>query len=273
MGDLEVLLAVLEGHRATLTSPQQGWPLEAFNKAFPGLPLFHRLGSPLREPETSLASSSITLEVARSTAGRTRIGTDECVFVSFGVACYWDPPVVIAFGPAEACRSGRTSVPWDSRGAGTVLKLSERSHAALIQEYSLESPHDEAYLASHLATCFQEWDLFLSGCRPKATDPRGVLKMAMEAAPGEDQSWLTTPEARFGETIELGEQLLAVFVDADFPTKGDREWRKTFTVIQRVVERRGGKFVSLRRSAGAVDYMSSTSEFVRGWMRERGYLT
>jgi len=88
MGDLELLLAQLDAHREELTMPEGGWPLEAFNEALGGLPLFHRLGEPLRDPATALAQSEIKLEVAKPKAGRAKLGIDGCVFASSGVAGY-----------------------------------------------------------------------------------------------------------------------------------------------------------------------------------------
>ena len=272
MGDLELLLAQLEAHREDLTAPEGGWPLAAFSEALGGVPLFHRLGEPLRDPETTLVYSAIKLEVAKPKAGRARLGIDGCVFASFGVAGYREPPVVLAFGPAEASDAARTSVPWDSRGAGSALDLGAASHEALIAEYSLVAPLDRDYLASHLATCFQEWERFLSGGRPEETDPRGVFRKARSAPSGEDFTWLTTPEARFDQDVLLGEHLLAVFVDADFPSRAnDRDWLRTYTVLQRVARVRQAEFVSIRRSVGAVNYPQYASDFVRRRMRASGY--
>ena len=273
MGDLELLLAQLDAHRGTLPVPEGGWPLTSFREALGGLPLFHRLGEPLRDPATALAQSEVKLEVARSKAGRAKLGIDGCVFASFGVAGYWAPPVVLAFGPAEVSGTARISVPWDSRGAGTVLGLAAGSHEALIAEYSLVAPLDQDYLASHLATCFQEWEQFLSGNRPKESDPRGVLRRAISAPQGEDYTWLTTPEARFEQDLLLGDQLLAVFVDADFPSGANaKEWRRTYTVLQRIAANRKAEFVSIRRTVGAVNYRQYTSELVRRRMRDLGYV-
>jgi hypothetical protein len=273
MGDLEVLLAQLEAHRAKLPPPESGWPLAAFSEAFGGLPLFHRLGEPLRDPTTTLTRSEIKLEIARPKAGRARLGIDGCIFASFGVATYWEPPVVLAFGPAEVSSAARISVPWDSRGAGKVLNLAPESHEALIAEYSLVAPLDQNYLASHLATCFQEWERFLSGDRPKEIDPRGVFHRAISAPQGEETTWLTTPEARFEQDLFLGDQLLAVFVDADSPTfsPGDKEWRRTFQVLRRVAANRGAEYVPIQRSIGAANYQRHTSELVRRRMRASGY--
>ncbi|MEO7596429.1 MAG: hypothetical protein ABI134_34775, partial [Byssovorax sp.] len=169
--------------------------------------------------------------------------------------------------------TARISVPWDSRGAGKVLNLADESHEALIAEYSLVAAFDQDYLASHLATCFQEWEQFLSGDRPKEIDPRGVLHRATSAPPGEDFTWLTTPEARFEQDLLLGDQLLAVFVDADFPSRAnDKDWRRTYIVLRRVAANRNAEFISIRRSLGAVDYRRNTSEFVRRRMRASGYI-
>ncbi len=121
MGDLELLLAQIEAHRGKLPVPEGGWPLTKFREALGGLPLFHRLGEPLRDPAATLAQSEIRLEVARPKEGRARLGIDGCVFASFGVAGYWEPPVVLAFGPAEVSGTPRISVPWDSRGAEKAL--------------------------------------------------------------------------------------------------------------------------------------------------------
>ncbi len=273
MGDLELLLAQLDAHREKLTMPEGGWPLEAFNEPLGGLPLFHRLGEPLRDPATALAQSEIKLEVAKPKAGRAKLGIDGCVFASFGVAGYWEPPVVLAFGPAAVSGTARISVPWDSRGAGKALNLAADSHEALIAEHSLVAPFDQDYIASHLATCFQEWERFLSGGHPKATDPRGVLNRAISAPPGEETTWLTTPEARFEEELHLGDQLLAVFVDADFPSRAnDKDWLRTYTVLQRVAANRKAEFIPIRRSLGAVDYRRHTSELVRRRMRASGYV-
>ncbi len=151
--------------------------------------------------------------------------------------------------------------------------IADESHEKLIAEYSLVAPFDQDSLASHLATCFQAWEPFLSGDRPKEIDPRGVLRRAISAPPGEDFTWLTTPEARFEEDLLLGDQLLAVFVDADFPSRAnDKDWRRTYTVLQRVAANRKAEFVSIRRRLGAVDYRRHTSELVRRRMRASGYI-
>lgn len=223
---------------------------------------------------TALAQSEIKLEVAKAKSGRAKLGIDGCLFASFGVAGYREPPVVLAFGPAELSGTGRISVPWDSRGAGKTLNLADDSHEALIAEYSLVAPFDQDYLASHLATSFQEWERFLSGGRPKEPDPRGVLHKAISAPQGEETTWLTTPEARFEQDLLLGDRLLAVFVDADFPsgTNGNKEWRRTFAVLQRVAANRKAEFVSIRRSLGAVDYRHHTSALVMRRMRASGYI-
>jgi len=109
--------------------------------------------------------------------------------------------------------------------------------------------------------------------RPKEVDPRGVLDRAISAPEGEDCTWLTTPEARFERDLLIGDQLLAVFVDADFPSganANDKDWRSTYTVLQRIATKQKAEFVSVPRRLGAADLTRSTSDFVRRRMRASG---
>jgi hypothetical protein len=246
-----------------------------FGSVFPHLPLFHRLGHPLRDAEASLAQFEIQLEVPESKAARARLGTDRSIFASFGVAAYRDPPVVLCFGPAEEERSHRQSVPWDSRGAGRAAGWSDARRVAMIATYSLGAPEDERYLAAHLATCFQKWDTFLSGGRPIAPDPEGVLAPALHQPAHVDTAPLTTPEARFDTDVTLGARLLAAFVDADYPGREGpdaADWRKTFTVIRRVLEKHGRHFEAWRRYQSGDDIRTSAAVFIRDWLRDGGDL-
>ena len=68
--------------------------LPGFRAALPTLPLFHRLGDPLRP-------GPLVLEIADTKSGRIEVGTDRCLFASVGVAAYLTPPLVLAFGPME----------------------------------------------------------------------------------------------------------------------------------------------------------------------------
>ena len=267
MGDLDSLLEALELHRKQLSQPTEGWPDESFSKGVPRLPLFHRLGEPLRDAEGSLASHKIVLELARPKAARAAIGTDACVFASFGVAAYLQPAVVLAFGPAEQQRESRLSLPWDSRGAAARLGWSDEVASEKIARYSLAAPNDESYLARHLATCFQTWEQFLSGKRPLAPDPdeARVLGWALDAPADVDLAPLTTPEARFLEPQPVGETLLAVFVDADFPDSGPRsaDWRRTYTVLRRIVEqRKPARFEAKRRMKPGPALARAAASFV-----------
>jgi hypothetical protein len=205
-----------------------------------------------------------------------QLGLDRCVFASFGVAAYRDPPVVLCFGPAEEMRESRQSVPWDSRGAGAAAgwKSNPERHAEMIARYWLGAPEDEQYLAAHLATCFQQWDVFLSGERPVQVDSARVLANPLRGAKDEDLVPLTTPEARFDSALVLGEKLLAGFVDADYPERGPQTalWRETFLVLQRVLEKHGRPFHSWRRYKSREDIRGFAATFVRNWLREGGHL-
>jgi hypothetical protein len=276
MGDLATLLTELHAHRHRLTPPSTSWEKldEHFQQVMPALPLFHRLGNPLREPNRSLAELSIRLEVAGPKSGRGHLGTDRCVFASFGVAAYLNPPVVLCFGPAEQVRPNRTSTPWDSRGVGPRAGWGSEYHAQMVAKYSLGAAEDESYLASYLATCFQSWATFLEGKPPVAVDPAYALVGAPKTAT-EDTVVLTTPEARFDMDLVLGEHLLACFVDEDSlnASPGASSWRQTCTALQRIVESRGGVYEPLRRYQFGHGMRHRTALFISQWLRDGGYLT
>jgi hypothetical protein len=277
MGELGLLLDELTAHRIKLTPPATSWAAldEAFEEPFPMLPLFHRLGRPLKEPEKSLKEFAIRLEVANAKTGRAELGIDQCIFASIGVAPHWTPPVVLCFGPVEAVRNDRCSVPWDSRGVGVANGWTTTHHAERIAHYSLCSVDDEHYLARHLATCFQQWDIFLAGGRPVAKDPSGILAYAMSQPAAQDMTWLTTPEARFSADLNLDAELLAAFVDADYPEslqQGASDWQKTFLVLRRILERKGKPYRALRRAQTGSSFASATAAFVQTWLRGGGLL-
>jgi hypothetical protein len=243
----------------------------------PTLPLFHRLGDPLRQPEASLSHNELILEVAADKAGRTELGLGGCLFASFGVAAYSNPPVVLAFGPAQDFQDDRFSVPWDSRGAGNLMGWSTSVHRQKIEQYSLPAPEDERYLARHLATCFQIWETFLSGNRPIAPDPADVrvLRSVMDAPPDRDLVPLSTPEARFSSSQEVAQGLLAIFVDADYPDTSEEheDWLKTYTVLRRIVERKNKNgFKSLRRMKKDPSILHAAYAFTRDMLRAQGVL-
>jgi hypothetical protein len=275
MGDLNLLLQALEMHRVTLPPPGTGWQDAAFSSTMPDLPLFHRLGEPLREAKAALETGRVTLELAGPKVGREELGTDRCVFASFGVAAYSSPPIVLAFGPVEDFRADRISVPWDSRGVGRFMGWITDVHRQKIEQYSLPASADEAYLARHLSTCFQTWETFLSGSRPVAPDPPDVrvLRKVMETPSDMDLLPLSTPEARFSLPQEVGQALMAVFVDADFPdTRPAYEgWLDTYLVLRRIVESRDRKgFRSVRRMKRGADLVQAASNFTRERLRASG---
>ncbi|HCF56867.1 MAG TPA: hypothetical protein DFS52_02585 [Myxococcales bacterium] len=158
-------------------------------------------------------------------------------------------------------------MPWDTRGAAALLRWSPEVASEKIARFSLSAPDDETYLARHLATCFQSWERFLARERPLAPDTleARVLGWALEAPADVDVTALTTPEARFLESQTLGETLLAVFVDADFPdlSPASSDWRNTYAVLRRIVERRKpAVFKPLRRMKPGPSLAQAATSFV-----------
>ncbi|WP_199745978.1 hypothetical protein [Corallococcus sp. AB030] len=277
MGDLNLLLQALEAHRASLTAPRAGWPDESFSRLLPELPLFHRLGHPLRNSDLALHGDQLILEPASSKSSRVSLETDRCVFTSVGVAAYFAPAIVLAFGPLSDLRDDRISVPWDSKGAGSFMSWAPERHQEKIAQYSLPAAADETYLAKHLATCFQTWSRFLAGERPVAADAAdiGVLRKVMSAPAQQDVLPLTTPEARYSSALDVGPKLMAVFVDADYPSTRSSEintaWLETYTVLRRIVERRNEDgFHSLRRMARGRDLVQAAATFTKEYLYELG---
>lgn len=270
MAELADLLAELDTWRAHQGTPAEGWPDASFSGAYPGLLLVHRLGQPLADPEAVQSAGRLTLVRAGEKAGRKALGTDRCVFCSVGVAPYWDPPVVLLFGPLEEVTAGRIVAPWDTRGATTGAALSSARSAAMVAQYSLQSPDDQVYMPRHLATCFRSLASFLVGDRPVRLDPAGAFRTVLGAREAQDLTWLHTPEARFDRDLEIdGSALRAVFVDVD--ALRSTASKRTALVLRRLVEETGGAFRPLQRGVGAVDYRGEVARFMDQWLISGGW--
>lgn len=228
------------------------------------MPLFHRLRGPLR-------GAGVVLEVASPKQGRQAIGTDRCIFTSVGVAAYVTPPVVLAFGPMQDARPGRTSAPWDTRGLGAFLGCDQPTQARWIAEYSIPAPDDEVYLAHYLARCFDDLYSWLGGRPPTGSDVLDVLgAVRRHAGAGADTSPMTTPEARYETALDLSDTLLlAAFADADYPLgrPDQAEWAKTYRTFERHL---GDDFHRLRRNVGAPDLRGAAYRFVRRHLEQEG---
>lgn len=254
---------VLQSRLAELQAIDPAPPaLSTFLRAMPLLPLFHRLGEPLRGPH-------LILEVAAHKAGREAIGTDGCIFASIGVAAYLTPPLVLAFGPMRDAREGRRSAPWDSRGLRAVLGCDAATHARHITERSIAAPDDEPYLAHYLARGFDDLYTWLGGQRPTGSDVLGVFDALRRQGDHEDLVPMTTPEARYEVGLDLSSLLLAAFVDADYPVgrPDERGWAETFGALEVLL---GDDFHRLRRGAGAPDLRGAAYRFVRGHLEREG---
>jgi hypothetical protein len=268
MTQLEDLLEELDAHRsASDVRLDDG----RFVSVYSGLLLVHRLGESIEDPSEVMRQGRLVLRRAGHKSGRAEIGTDECVFCSVGVAPYWEPPVVLVFGPLSILTEGRLVVPWDSRGAATQNNHLGLRPSEIIARYSLRFPDDEAYVPKHLATCFETLESFLEGRRPVRPDPAGVLHGLVYERPVGDLTWLQTPEARYEVDLEVSrDNLRAVFVDHD--ALQDAGLRRSALALQRLVQDGGGVHKALRRSAGAVDYRSEVSQFVAAWLQQEGWI-
>lgn len=245
-----------------------------FFDAWGGLLLVHRLrGGALGDASEALASRAVVLERPGSKSARLEIGTDECVFCSVGVAPYWEPPVVMVFGPVSepAFMAGRWMTPWDSRGAARMGSSEGRTGAALVERYSLQSPDDGEYLPALLGHCFRDLTAFIDGKRPIAVDPSGVFRELVHSEPVGDYCWLHTPEARFSRDVAVNaDTLRAVFVDVD--ALEHPEQKESATVLRRLVESNGGEFRAVQRDAGAVDYRTEVAAFMHEWLGTEGWV-
>lgn len=241
----------------------------AFREIVPKLPQFHRLGRAFEDPRGVAQRGEIVLVRAHGDEERQRIGTDGCVFTSVGVAAFWDPPVVLAFGPMEGLRPSRLTMPWDSRGIGPIV--GRERHPDVVREFSLEGEkgEDETYLVEHLATYFESPESFLEGDRPLHSDELGIFGRLRAVPPTQDTAFVTTPESRSTDDIVVRDNLLAVFADADY-SDGNDEWMKTLAALRRVASRARADFVALPRRAGAIDYRQYAYRFVQRWLSERG---
>lgn len=240
-----------------------------FGEIVPNLPQFHRLGRAFDDPRAVAARGEITLLRTHGDEERQRIGTDGCVFTSVGVAAFWDPPVVLAFGPLEGMRPARLTMPWDSRGIGPIV--GRERHPTIVQDYSLagDQGDDEQYLIEHLTTYFESPESFLEGERPQHADELGIFGRLRHVPVTQDTSFITTPESRSTSDILLRDNLLAVFADADY-SDGRDDWAKTLAALRRVASRVGAAFVALPRRAGAIDYRQHAYRFVQRWLSDRG---
>lgn len=270
MAELGKLIEELESWRTVLTRPPGGWPDQQFASAYPGLLLVHRLGRPLEDPDAIQTSGKLTLYRANEKSARQEIGTDRCVFCSVGSAPYWDPPVVLLFGPLELFVADRLVTPWDSRGAA---KRAGQLGPDLVARYSLRWTDDRDYLPRHLATCFPGLLSFLQGQPPAQVDPAQVFLPPANARRADVALpiWLTTPEARFEADISVdGSALRAVFVDVEALVDDAR--KRSAAVLRRLVERGGGEYRPLKRGMGAVDYQGEVASFMTEWLTNGGWL-
>jgi len=194
------------------------------------------------------------------------------------VAAYLAPPLVLAFGPMQDARSGRTSAPWDTRGLRSILACDEADHARHIAEHSIPAPDDETYLAHYLARCFDSLHMWLDGQRPTGLDVLGVLGMlrnhdynAGRGQSGTDEDMLpaTTPEARFTANVDLSSLLLAAFVNVDYPIgRADEDgWAKTYRALEGLL---GDDFYRLRGDVGIPDLRGAAYRFVRRHLEHEG---
>lgn len=268
---VEEILHELVDHRRRLNVPST--PSPEFGRAWPGLLLVHRVrGGGLGDAQAALDRGVVVLDAPSSKASRAKIGTDLCVFCSVAVAPYWEPPMVLLFGPISEARleQRRLSAPWDTKGAVRQGNEKGLSPKDLVERYSLPAHADEQYLPTHLATCFGSLSDFLDGLRPVRVDPAGVFSHLVEKSPPGDWCWLHTPESRFENGVTIaGDLLRAVFVDSEALTTDEQ--RLTATVLQRLVQRADGVYRPLQRSAGAVDYRLEVSMFIKGWLREQNW--
>lgn len=263
-----MLAELLEEQEALTPAPAA---LSEFLRAMPVLPLFHRLGEPLRR--------GLILEVAASKAARAEIGTDCCLFASVGVAAYFDPPLTLAFGPMCDVREGRRSAPWDTMGLRNYPGYDPSTHAFQVARYSIPAPDDEEFLAHWLARVFDCLHTWLSGGRPTGRDVLDVIgslkRKAYDSRTSveqihESQICMTTPEARYDRPMDLsGDLLLAAFADADFP--GGRadgvDWGRTYALLEKRLEDR---FFRLRRDVGPPDLRGEAYRWVRAHLAQEG---
>lgn len=259
---MEALIAELQ---ALVADPPD---LERFVRAVPALPLFHRLGEPLRE--------GLMLEIARPKARRAELGTDECLFASVGTAAYLTPPLLLAFGPMDDAhaRAGRRTAPWDTAELHRVLGISAEVAASHIERYSVDAADDELYVAHLLARYFPSFDGWCRGEPATGADVLGVIA-ALTRSPGpevDDDRFvrMTTPEARFSVGLDLREGLLlAAFADVEAAAFGPRasEWAETFRQLEATL---GDGFIRVRRTLGAADLRGAARTFVRRLLEVEG---
>lgn len=265
------LLEELMAHRQSLDRPPNA--ASAFPGVWRGLLLVHRVrGGELDDPESVLEHHEVVLDAPPSKQARVEIGTDGCVFCSVAVAPYWEPPVVLLFGPLddERIATDRWTAPWDTRGAAREGNTKGLSPWNLVARYSLPAPVDEEYLPLHLDTCFHDLEHFLDGERPVREDAAGVFRRLVHESPRGDLCWLHTPESRFVDGVRIaGDLLRAVFVDEEaLTTEGQL---KTAAVLRRLVEESNGTYRSLLRRGGAVDYPAEVAAFMKQWLQEEGW--
>lgn len=246
--------------------------LGGFRVAVPVLPLFHRLGEPLR-------GERVVIEVAGAKAGRAEVGTDRCWFASVGLAPYVSPPVLLAFGPMEAdeARRHRISAPWDTREVARLLSGWKISPGEVVAAWSVAAPDDEVFLAEYLARCFGELEEWLTGRLPTGRDVLDVLRTV--CAPSSDpadasehrdrQLRLTTPEARFDQDVDLSDVLLAAFADVDHAVGSPAEssWARTFAALDDLL---GDDFHRVAREAGEPPVRRGAARFVSEVLRLEG---
>lgn len=241
-------------------------PRAEFKDCYPGLLYAHRLGRPLGDP----VSGVISLEPSGGEKSKRRqLGIGDAVFCSVGVAPFWEPPIVLLFGPIEAAPKDRVTSPWDSGRVGRRHSFGGLKGAKLIERYSFSPTDEQRYLPLHLDHCFQSLDDFLAGAPPVQVDPALVFQRAVYGH-GPTEPWVHAPEARFSNELRLGTGLLrAVLVDADGINGPD--WEMTLLALRRAAEASNASFVPLMRQAGAVDYGAEASRFIESWLDKEGW--
>jgi hypothetical protein len=268
-GDLDALVAnLVVSYPAGQATSQDAVAL--LSAAWSGLPFTHRFNGHLADPEATARAAQLGLAARTGSGARQALGTDGCLFCAVGVAPYWDPPLVLIFGPMEALGAPALIAPWDTRGAATEVKRQKLPPAELIRAHTLPAHQAAVYLPQLWARCFRSALPYLDGNRPTAPDPAGVWAASLRTQ-ATDKAPLFAAEARFPGGLEVrADQLIAVLADEDKITGPLRPSR---LALQRFVERGGGKYLSLRSTAGAVGYGPHAQAIILEHLRDTGYLS